>query len=1061
MRRLIFFICLFHCFLETQAQYNTKGTVISAIDNMPLAGATVAIEGYPQNTITDVNGEFNMVLADGKFKLAISMLGYQSNQTAITVPISAPLLIKLNGSSPELDEVTIVSTGYYDIPKERITGSFVQINNRLLNQNVSTDIISKLEGLTNSLTFDKRKGNEGRIRVRGLSTLHADYSPLIVLDNFPYEGDVNNINPNEVETVSILRDAAAASIWGARAANGVIVITTKKGTYGQAPQFSFNSSITVSQKPDLYYNRDFLSSPQYIEVERELFNLGSYNSAINNNNLTPLTPVIELLLKEKVGKITQAELNSELMELSDIDLREEATKHLYRNAVNQQYAFNLVGGGNSFKYSLFGGYDQNLENVKKNAYERINFNSLSSYKFFDRLEATAGIGYLESLKKLNGLDINGLNPVGRRIYPYAKLIDETGGFLPIEKNHRLSFAKHAIEHGFLEWQFKPLQEINLIDNTYKTLETRINAGLNYKLFKDIDIDVKYQYQTINGKSQTLYDKDSYHVRDLVNQFTQPNNDRIFPNGDILKFRNNVQVSHLGRAQLNYKRRFNANQLYSLVGAEIRQASSIGNGHELYGYDHNILTHQSRLDYNTRYPKQPWGAAQLPLPSVTLIGLIDRFVSYYSNVSYSFDNRYVFSGSARWDASNLFGVRTNQKGVPLWSLGGSWNISEEDFYRIDWLAYLKVRTTYGYNGNVNKSVSAFTTARFGNDWMTGLQNGRIMSPGNPELRWEKTKVINAAIEFGTKRNRIQGSLDLYIKTASDLLGNEIADPTTGYDTSPYETPYMVNYAEMKTSGFDLDIRSINLTGKFIWSTNWLLSYSSSKVKNYKGDYSSIPLSVFTVDIGARPINGRSPDAIYSFPWLGLSSIDGSPVIPEDFSNYSNYMGSLTMEDLEFSGVTVPPVWGAVRNSIQWKNLELSLNLSWKGGYKFRRSSVNYSRLYSHGEMHSDYSFRWQKSGDELFSNTPSMPKINDSNRNTLYTGSSVLIAKGDHIRLENLNLSYSIINNKNNYFNDIRVFIYTNNLGILWRANKFNLDPDSPNTMYPRSKSISLGLNMNL
>src|SRR5690606_14503812 len=214
--------------------------------------------------------------------------------------------------------------------------------------------------------------------------------------------------------------------------------------------------------------------------------------------------------------------------------------------------------------------------------------------------------------------------------------------------------------------------------------------------------------------------------------------------------------HSGRTQLNYSRDFGVHRVVALAGGEIRQ--SVGQtspGFRIYNYDRDLLTGTANFNYTQSYPTRPTGSARISAPSVSMGHVTDRFLSYFSNAAYTYHDRYTLSGSLRWDASNLFGVKTNQKGVPLWSIGGSWEASKEAFYGVSgWFPYLRLRATYGSAGNVNKQVSVFPTVSYSSDSNTGLATARVRNVGNPSLRWEQVKTVNVAVDFALFNRRIQ-------------------------------------------------------------------------------------------------------------------------------------------------------------------------------------------------------------------------------------------------------------------------------------------------------------------
>lgn len=250
MKRILLLLCLLCYMLPGQAQQPLRGKVIAARDQSALPGATVIIRGTSQGTTTDASGLFTLPAVPDTATLLVRFLGYQAQTVPLRLPLAQPLVIALTESESQLREVE-VSTGYQTLPQERATGSFAQLTKAELSEQVSTDVLSRLESVASGLTVDRSTSQSGgRLLIRGLSTIQGPKSPLIVVDNFPYEGDITNINPNDVESVTILKDAAAASIWGARAGNGVVVITTKKGRFNQPFRMELNSNVTVSEQPD-------------------------------------------------------------------------------------------------------------------------------------------------------------------------------------------------------------------------------------------------------------------------------------------------------------------------------------------------------------------------------------------------------------------------------------------------------------------------------------------------------------------------------------------------------------------------------------------------------------------------------------------------------------------------------------------------------------------------------------------------------------------------------------------------------------------------------------------
>lgn len=1042
------------------AQQELSGFVQSATTGEKIAGASLTLRGTGVTTTSNQNGYFEIAVRNALDTLLVSHLSYETLQIAL--PAKQPLLVLLKERVAKLEEIE-VNTGYYAVPRERVTGSFSHVDNQTLSRIVSTDITSRLEGVVGGLIFDTRNVTANMdnttLRLRGLSTIEANATPLIVLDNFPFEGNIENINPNDIENITVLKDAAAASIWGARAGNGVIVITTKRGYKSEHPVISLNSNISISEMPDLFYNPNFIDSRNYIAYENEMFERGMYTE----NDRTPLNPLVELRIAERDGRISREQLQKQVAELESLDVRREAFQYLYTNQMNQQYNLSIRGGGNNYNYYVAGGYDDNAHYQKGNGNHRLTINSVGDFKLADRTTLSLGVAYINKETHSNAMSLSDIRPGNKTIYPYAKLENTDGSPASIVKDFRTIYVNNAAEMGLLDWQYRPLEERNLLFGKSIGQETRINIGLAQKIISGINIQLKYQFNGVNERNEGLRKKESYSVRGLVNRFTQADGTQVIPYGDILSLRHVHRNAHSGRIQIDYTGQFGANDehvLSALGGYEVRQFKSGSNGFGLYGFDSDINTFSSQLDFNTRYPLRPAGTLRIPSLTNAITETIDRYISYYANIAYNYMGKYSLSASARKDMSNLFGVKSNQKGVPLWSMGVGWTLSDEHFFNPEWLPYLRFRTTIGVSGNVDKTVTAFPTAYYNTDALTGLRYGLISSPGNPALRWEKVKMLNVAVDFRSKHNRITGSVEYFVKNGLDLFGNKPIDPTTGaFIASDYYQ--RINYARLKTTGLDVAARVDIIKKRIRWSSNILFSYSDDKLIDFEQQVANIQQFV---GVFPPPIKGMPLNRIYSYPWYGLNSTNGEPLVPVEgeFTNdYSAYLQSLTNDDLIYHGSAIPTLFGSIRNNIGFGGFDLAVNFTWKDGYYFRRSSIDYGQLYSQGVGHRDYNRRWKQPGDELITDVPSLPKTNNSNRDNIYNFSTLLVEDGAHLRLQDIYLGYTT--DKLAFGRKtvpLTVYGYAKNLGILWRANKKGLDPDFPHAEILQPRVYSLGLKMN-
>jgi TonB-linked SusC/RagA family outer membrane protein len=1048
--------------VATLVNIDIRGMVLDEQGN-PLVGAVVKVRETTQAASTNEKGEFYIPDVDEKSTIIVAFVGYEPKELKPKKNMGAIRMVIANNA---LEEVKItVSTGYQTLSKERATGSFTQVDNELINRSVGTNVLQRLDGVTSGIIFGKVAnranttlssiGGDPGISIRGRSTMFSNTEPLLVLDNFPYDGDYNNINPNDVESITILKDAAAASIWGVRAANGVIVITTKKGSKNQVPTVSFKSDLTITGKPDLYKVPQ-LSSKEFIELEKYYFDNGYYDISLNYLPFNFQTPAIDILDNEKKGVISHEMAASKLDALGNIDARNDYKRYFLRNPINQQYALSIKGGGIHNQYYISGGYDKNLYSLVSDSYNRFNLTTNNTFYFLDdRLTINSRFLFSKNKSRSNPLPFN----IDSQLYPYMQLVDRNGQGLPVSRDYRQKYKDDLSNIGLLDWNYNPFNERNNDNNRSSLTDNQLSLQVNYKVLpKLLDIDLNYQFQQGTTTRNNISGLSTYNTRLQINQFSQTATDGTMnypvPLGAIAQISDDKYKSNAGRLQLNYHQIFgNNHEITALAGTEIKDYNSFASFRQLYGYNEETAT-----DYPVNFGSYPqrigYSNGQLSYVN-NQMGITDRFFSYYGNASYTYNKKYIFSTTARRDESNLFGVEANQKGVPLYSLGLSWNINKEKFYRSSFLPYLRLRLTDGYNGNLNKSLSAFTTAQnAGINTLFNTPQLRIINPPNPALIWERVHVRNAGLDFGFKNNIISGSIDFYTKKGTDLIAASPVAPQTGV------AQFTGNTGSLLTKGMDVSINTINLKGRISWNTNLLFNYVKDKVTEYRMDRA--PNSNY-VSIGYfNPYVGKPYSALFAFPWAGLDN-KGNPqgyLEGKVSTDYASILNSTSDQDLEYIGSAVPTLFGSLRNNIEFKGVQFSFNISYKFGYFIRRSSFNGEIRY----QQADYDHRWKKNGDEKSTDIPSLIYPMDFQRSEFYNGSEVLVERGDHIRLQDIQLSYTFSNKiTQQAVKNLKVYVYINNLGIIWRANKLGLDPDyvgggSYRTPDPRSFAIGLSGN---
>lgn len=1077
MKKYITFLCATMLWFTVHAQSHQilRGRIINAVDSIAIEGVSVQGRGI-KATLTNRSGIFEIAIPESGIELTISHIGYQErkiNSTEFNNVDQA--IIALSPLSHEIDQV-MISTGYEEVPIERTTGSFSVIDRATLDREVGYEVISRLDHLATGVYFDRQDSdfnqagslsNQNKLSIHGISTLRSSNSganmPLIVVDNFPFEGDINEINPNDIENITILKDAAAASIWGAKAGNGVIVITTRKGQYSQPIRSTIRSSVSLAEKPDLFKHQ-LLPTSEVIELEKFLFSQGFYTAQENSRAKPVLSPVVEILIQQRDGAISSEEAERLIDQYTHLDARNDLLKFMYRIGEHQQYSWTLTGGSDNYKFSTGIGYDRTLPTLVYQKDDRLTLRVDQTIRVLPRLELQAAIDWNHNTHNESPVRVS--YGEGRK-FPYSMLADEFGNALPFPWDYRMSFLDTAGQGRLLDWHFRPLEEVGNYSTRIANHRLSATAGLIFRVLPTVTLDIRYKYGLINSNTRELNDVDSYYTRNKINRGTQIVGDQIiynFPVGGILNKSSSLGSNHSGRAQINFQQNyFMHHNIRAMAGVDVQHSSSHAlGGFTTYGYNDAILTNTQVIDHLLAYPVFGNLASneRIGYPIAGEDYNVNRFISYFVNASYSFMEKYIISGSARRDASNLFGVSTNDRWTPLWSLGAAWNLDKESFIAdIPLISRLKLRTSYGYSGNVDQSMSALTTIRYENNpFNTGLlqwpRAAVISLPPNPELRWEKIGNWNIGIdvELGS---RWSVNFDLYRKFTTDLLQSVEIDYSSGLGNM------VMNVANTRSKGMDLNLGANIGIGVVAWKSTLFMTFNNNYITKSNDGYSH-PRS-FVNPGGLRTIEGNLAFPAYSYRWAGLNPETGVPrgyLRGEISEDYRGIISNQTrLEDLVLHGSARPLYYGSWRNQFSYQGFSMDVNLSYRFDYFFRRKGMDYSLYVQNQYGHSDYYLRWQKPGDELNTHVPSFSYPLDANANTFYLASEALMERGDHIRVENIRISYTLSQGRW-LFGNTNLFVGAHNLGILWRANNLKLDPEMTGVI-PNPKSFIAGLQINL
>ena len=1048
-------------FSLNSTQEIVKGTVTDE-DGTPLLGVTILVKGTRSGTTTDFDGKFTINTKKGDV-LVFSYLGYANVETTVDGRIFYD--IKMISSAEELEGVEIFSTGYQKISKERATGSFAKIDNEVLERKIDQSIIGKIAGEAPGVQFDpfiQEKNSIGLV-IRGRSSINATTEPLVVVDGFAISGGFNTINPSDVESITILKDAAATSIWGIRAANGVLVITTKKGKKNSKLSInaSVNSSVTLKQD---IFEAPYGDPSTQVDYQIALFDFEQFSQprdlfdgTLNEFSLFQTNAVRENLLRLQRGDIDIATADARINALRNNDGREEYSRLFLRQRLWNQYNLSVSGGSDKYNFNSSFVYNQNKGAIVNDKSDQFILNLVANYKLTNKLQARFSSN-ISQTKRENGI---GIGPVDYIInYPlFERIVDDNGNYLPMRNGVNIESSQLAQRQGYpYPWTFNLKQESDNVDNTSTTTDIRIQTGLNYEIAEGLKIDLSYQYLWSSFFGRNLLNENIFTTRNLVNSFAQvDNNGQVIetpvPLGALLDISTRSTTDNTFRGQLNYSKSFKdgLHNIDAIAGYEVRKQITEFNRDRKFGYNDQSLIF-TQPNFNTLYPSPIFGGQRLINPNSRLIFNENRFLSYYVNGAYNFDKRYTISGSVRLDDTNLFGASEEFRNTPLFSVGLKWNITHENYFNSKFFDNLNFRATFGSGGNVDRNTSPFLVARQGRDQGSFLNNYlTISNPPNPTLRLEKTKTLNLGLDFSMANNRIYGSVEYYNRNSEDLLARRNISPTYGLSSS------FLNVAELYNRGFDIDLglRIIDIKD-FKFETRILYSQNENKITRID-ESNPGEIFLFTQYDANSFVVGDPIDNFYSFRYAGLDT-EGNPSFFNENNDIIEVGGDIgAIEALKSEGSRSPTQTGSLTNTASYKNISLRVLTVYSGGNRFRFER-NFDPRFFPTNVYSDYVSRWQQPGDERLTDVPRLSSpnetqtplylyLNESDRNT---------DDASYIRLAQVNLSYQFPQNlvEKLSMSSFALSLQADNLKV-WNFNKWDVDPISRTLPIPPTFTLNL------
>ncbi|MCO6497912.1 MAG: SusC/RagA family TonB-linked outer membrane protein [Chitinophagaceae bacterium] len=1065
---------------ETQFQEVT-GRVTDE-SGRPLEGVSVLVRGTRTGTSTDQNGHYKLNIDDPQNAvLDFSMVGFEAASVAVRGRTTVNVFLRQKVST----EQEVVITGYYQLPRERVTGSFSRIDEQQLESITSMSLKDKLEGLVPGLLFDPTYNNDQDpsterstgITIRGAGTL-GDRSPLIVVDGFPVISSDgvdpwSTINPNDVANITVLKDAAAASIWGAQAANGVIVITTKSGSMQSGSSVGVNIEFLTRPKPDLY-QIPFATSQEAIDIYKHLFfETAFFNSLTSAYSMSryDFPPVIDALVKRKAGLMNDQELKEKLDQLAQIDVRDEFSDLFLRRDSYQKatISFNNRTKDNNLRASLMTMHNNNYN--KRNGSSQVIGNINNTFSPTKWISLQFGLNMSLQNSELNGADIRDLQYIPQN----SRILDDDGNYLPMIKNNidfyytvptrkrRALVSQYDLPY---DWDWNLKREVDNMDITQKTRDIRANGVISFKPVSWANIDLSYQYQTNNSLYSNYMNEETWYVRNnVLNYYRTATGQFPIPTGGMLYERKSDFVSQSGRLQGTINKTLGEHSIKALGGIEMRSDNRESIPYGYYGYNPQSLTQITSIDFNNRPAGAPLstglGVLQpiAPIPtlratSIRITGRNDRFLSYYGNAGYTYKGKYDVTGSIRMDKTNLYGRSASYRELPQWSAGVGYTLSNESFFHIKAISYLKIRAAYGWNGHIDKNASPYITAIPWIDPINQSPYAAVLDAPNPGLTWEKTKNINLGIDFALFDNRLRGTVEVYRKNSTNVLADFEVNPTYGF----YYDGATLNQGDIENRGTEIELQGIIINSKKVkWRS--LLNYSHNKNK-------VVNIEVAAFNIAARanlsqfyPVPGQPIDYIAVVDFAGYDDQGLFQAMyhgkPENILNIP-YVGADLDDLFIFAGQRSPKHFGSWINNISFANFELSARMLYSFGHKVLGDAPPRNTLYYIQLPSSFFTFlpglmvdRWKSPADNA---TAAMYGIDTRVTNYTATITSDILSEyntrnllnAGHIRLQSISLTYRVPHKVlGKTMKSASVMLQARNLGPIYRVNKQGVDPMFP------------------
>jgi len=1080
-----------------------RGKVVNN-KNEPFPGVSVTIGGTNRTSVTDFDGSFSFDKAPSDGILDCTGLTIEKKSFAISGRTELNLVVEDKVAAMK----EIVVTGFQTIARSNFTGAIFKVDEKTLNENINADLSSALEGRVAGLMFQKNPNGAAADKpiLRGIGTFSADqvgYSPLIVIDGLPTELTLSEINPYDIESVDVLKDAAAASIYGSRAANGIIVLTTKKGN-GKL-KVTINSDFFIAEKPNLR-DMNYASTSDLIDLEQAVYNrerarfantstMFSGYGDIGNSSMKYYSPLYQLNRDLEEGKINNTDYNSTVAQWRKNDYIKDYSDNVWQNELRQRY--NIAFSGSTTKQNTYVSlnYDESKNRIKYNNSRAFNLYAKSSFQINNWLNATFGVNGTYTNDDVTDADYSNYDIQKR----YERITDDNGGlvispFVGIKDGFTSSgvinpavAAKLAGLSGFKPLTFNVLNALQEGIEKQNSLSLRAFANIKAKLWRGLSYNTQFQYEVRRNDNEQYYDINSYKMRYAINALTgyNPATNAYtyvegFSTGGRYEQSSSQASNYSFRNQLDFNQEFaeGKHSVNALAGFEMRETFVPRTIEQLrYGYDPVTLT---SAVLNNLALSQTGVSSYIYGNNRTLSALartqkeiLHRYFSVFSTASYTYLSKYNVTGSYRVDRADLFGVDPKYKNRPLWSAGLGWNVSNEDFMKeIKWVSMLKLRTTYGINGNIDQSTTPYITATRKNDNLyQSLQYTNITAQPNPMLRWEKTQSTNVGVDYSLFRAKLNGSIDVYRKYSSDLLATTDLDPTVGALTR------RINAGALLNKGIEFSVGSEWYNnGDFRIGSNVVFAFNKTTVKKVTRTQSTA--SVYISSPSDYFLENEAYNSLYAYKYGG--TVNGYPYVLDENGNpsitfdangnpVSTGIKTVTNPDaLVNMGSLMPTYTGSLSQRFSYKQFDLNFLFIFSGGNVMRKETIDMS---SDAVTLSGIADRYTDSNPN--GNTRLYVDFDESIRNyagtisSQWRNSSANVVDGDYIKLRNISLGYNlpkVFANKIN-ISSAKFTFQMNNIWY-WSAAGNHIDPEvysanSGTRNLPLPKTYLLGFNLTL